>query len=236
MEDREFELEQNKFTFEKAKHIDDMRFPTVSALYRQLFAFNIGILTLIFFVIYQSLEYSIPKFLYFCLIISISLSTSSMHIVMKKTPMIASENVELLSRELLNGENTKDEYQRNRKLYIKNGIWSYYFCLVSWIIVLIVIFVAIFTVDFKKEKEVFNIGTIYCNMADTLKDTFQGLDTKSFAQQTQKHPQFVEYSEAGQSFAQTAQTIAEMQVKNMASPKPQKPQPESTIKQPSNTQ
>ena len=223
MEDREFELEQNKFTFEKAKHIDDMRFPTVSALYRQLFAFNIGILTLIFFVIYQSLEYSIPKFLYFCLIISISLSTSSMHIVMKKTPMIASENVELLSRELLNGENTKDEYQRNRKLYIKNGIWSYYFCLVSWIIVLIVIFVAIFTVDFKKQKDdkINKIEIFNKSMANTNQNT-NTVTANSVARSTK-------------SLESSAHSAFAMATLGQSKPTPQ-PQPESTAKQPSNTQ
>ena len=81
MEDKEFELEQNKFTFEKAKHIDDMRFQTFGTLYRQLFTFNIGILTLIFFVIYQSLEYDVSRWLHFFLMLAILLSTISIRLL-----------------------------------------------------------------------------------------------------------------------------------------------------------
>jgi hypothetical protein len=60
--------------------------------------------------------------------------------------------------------------------------------------IIITIFLAIFTVDFKKEKNTSKIETINCNMANELRDKFQGLDTKSFTQLIK--------SANGQSFAQ----------------------------------
>ena len=70
----------------------------------------------------------------------------------------------------------------------------------------------------------FSMATLGQPEPQTLKDTFQGMDTKSFSQLIHK-PESSIKSEVGQSFMQ-----------NQQGQKPQKPQPESTIKQPSNKQ
>ena len=234
MEDREFE--ELKFKFDQHKQLDDKFSQNAGIFDKQLFTFNLGLMTLAFFTINKALDYNIYLLWYFVLFLATLFCVSSSMILMRT--YARSRQILKIQKELIFDFN-KDKSDFCDKLDLQNqkgNVLSYLLCVFGCFTIILTIFLAIFTVDFKKEKEVSNIGTIYCNMADTLKDTFQGLDTKSFAQQTQKHPQFVEYSEAGQSFAQTAQTIAEMQVKNVASPKPQKPQPESTIKQPSNTQ
>ena len=232
MEDREFELEQNKFTFEKAKHIDDMRFQTFGTLYRQLFAFNIGILTLIFFVIYQSLEYDVSRWLHFFLILAIAFSTASIDRIVRYTYANASKNLKLLTQEL-DGQNTKNEYRQHRLEYEKDGKYSYYFCFASWITVIFVIFWAIFTVDFKKEMS--NNPSISDNPMSTrnVSNNLSGFDGKSFAQQTQKQSQIV-IATAGQIFTQVWDST-QSKTQQSSSQKPQ-PQPESTTKQPSNKQ
>ena len=231
MEDSEFELEQNRFTFEKAKHIDDMRFQVLGTLYRQLFAFNIGILTLIFFVIYQSLEYDVSRWLHFFLILAIAFSTASIDRIFRYTYANASKNLKLLTKEL-DGQNTKKEYRKRRLEYEKDGKYSYYFCFASWITVIFVIFMAIFTVDFTKQKddkinktEIFNKSMANTNQnTNTVTANSVASSTKSL--ESSAHSAFA--------MANLGKTPTTSKTQEQSSP-PQS-QPESTTKQPSNKQ
>ncbi len=228
MEDKEFELEQNKFTFERARHINDMRFQTVITLYRQLFTFNIGILTLIFFVIYQSLEYNICKFLYALPVIAVILSTISI-VFLVGVYVNSDKNLKLEINAVFNGypnKDTIDEHAKRRMQNERNANGSYYLCVGSWSIVLVAIFVAIFTVDFTKQKDdkINKVQIINCGMANTNQNTQSAkqpiIETKSL--ELSEHSAF-SMATLGQSKPQPESFS-------------QKPQPTSTTKQPSNKQ
>jgi len=227
MEDREFELEQNKFTFEKAKHIDDMRFQTFGTLYRQLFTFNIGILTLIFFVIYQSLEYDVSRWLHFFLMLAILLSTISIRLLVS-VYVNSGKNLNLEMDAVFAGysDTTAKIYKKRKRKNERNANWSYYFCLAGWICVFATLCFGIFTVDFTKQKddkinkiEIINCGmtNINQNTQNIIKDT---VETKSLEPST--------YS----AFSMATLGQQKPQTESFS----QKPQPTSTTKQPSNKQ
>ena len=224
MEDREFE--ELKFKFDQHKQLDD-KFNQNAGIYdKQLFTFNIALITLVLFTINKSLDYNIYLVWYIVLFLA-TLSCVSSSMILMRT-YARSRRILTIQKELIfNFDQDKNNFcDKLDSQNQKSNAYAYWLCVMGCFTIILTIFLAIFTVDFKKEKEVSNIGTIYCNMADTLKDTFQGLDTKSFSQLIHK-PESSIKSEVGQSFMQ-----------NQQGQKPQTttPQPESTTKQPSNTQ
>ena len=220
MEDREFE--ELKFKFERYKHLDDERIGGYTVFDKQCFTFNVGLLTLIFFAIYQSLEYSIPKYWYIFSLLPIFLCGASCVLLMN-TYSITHRIIDI-QQELVfdfNEEQSKicdilkDKNVRNTK-------WAFRFLIFGFIITVLTIFFAIFKVDFKKEKEVYKVEIINNSMA--LSPNITSFDQRQHNENIKATPSNSLDHRPNQAMQQNV------------TPKPQKPQPESTTKQPSNTQ
>ncbi len=231
MEDREFE--ELKFKFDQHKQLDDKLLQTSRIFDKQLFAFNIGLITLIFLLLNKLYDTQVHKCLCIIFILIAFLSIISSILLMgtyiRTRKIIAIQQGLIFDFDQDSSDNCDVLDARNAR----HSAASYWICVVSWIAV-VLIFLAIFVIDFKKELS--NNPSINDNPMSTrnISNNLSGFDGKSFGQLTHKADS-MQLKGEGTSFAQNSQKIVEMQVKNVTQ-KPQKPQPESTIKQPSNTQ
>jgi len=202
---------------------------------KQLFAFNIGLITSIFLLLNKLYDTQVHKCLCIIFILIAFLSIISSILLMgtyiRTRKIIAIQQGLIFDFDQDSSDNCDVLDARNAR----HSAASYWICVVSWIAV-VLIFLAIFVIDFKKELS--NNPSINDNPMSTrnISNNLSGFDGKSFAQQTQKQPQVVEYAAAGKSFTQAYSIITQPKTQQSSSQKPQKLQPESTIKQPSNKQ
>jgi hypothetical protein len=158
MEDKEFE--ELRFKFERYKHLDNERIQGYNTSDRQFFVFNIGVITLIFFAVYQSLEYNIPKIVYILPLIAVYLCGVSCALLMK-TYSITHSIIDIQQGLIFNYNDDKDkECDKLKEKNNNNAKWAFRFLYASFIMALITIFLAVFLVDFTKEKEVSKIEVI----------------------------------------------------------------------------
>lgn len=223
-EEKQFQLEQDKLTLEKAKHIDGMRFQTASALYKQLFTFNIAILTLIAFGIYQTLEYNINIWFYLPLLFASLFSTASMmFLVNVHNNARANLSIELdaVFQDFVSDE-IKKIYEKRQQKNIKNSKFSYLLCILSWLIIItiIIIFLAFFK-NSKKDKENNTIGTPYISYMsqNNISHEIKSLEPTPFS-----------------AFAMANLGKTPITSQPQQPLPPQQPQAESTTKQPLNKQ
>lgn len=214
MEDREFE--ELKFKFDQHKQLDDKFSQNAGIFDKQLFTFNLGLMTLVFFALQYSLEFALPKVYYVLPLISIICCGTSSTLLMRTY----NRNLEILTyqKELI-FEFSEEKSKLCDALDKVNNITtrqSFKIFTVGFAITIISIFLAIFTVDFKKKVDISKIEIINCNMSKFFSGVV-GTSDKSFGQLTHKADS-MQLKGEGTSFAQNSQKIVEMQVKNVASP------------------
>lgn len=194
MEDKEFE--ELKFKFDQHKQLDDKLLQTSGIFDKQLFAFNIGLITLIFLLLNK--QYDIHKCWYvifilfaFCPIIS---SILLMGTYIRTRKIIAIQQSLIFHFD-------QDSSDKCDVLDARNARYSstsYWICVVSWMAVVLIIFLAIFVIDFK--KEISNNPSINDKSMSTrnVSNNLSGFDGKSFAQALKPT-----LASAGKSFSQT---------------------------------
>lgn len=197
MEDREFQLEQDKFKFDQHKQLDDKLLQASSIFDKQLFAFNIGLITLLFLLINKLYDFNVCKYWYifflFIALISIISSILLMGTYIRTRKILAIQKEFIFYFDQAKSKKCDDLDSKNAR----DSSISYWLCVVSWVLVIFVICIGIFIIDFSKEKKVCKAEVIDSTMKlNDMNTNKSGFDGKSFAQQLQQK------NITGQSFAQ----------------------------------
>ncbi len=203
MEGKEFE--ELKFKFDQHKQLDDKFSQNASIFDKQLFTFNLGVMTLVFFTLQYSLEFALPKIYYTLPLAAIICCGYSSMLLMRTY----NRNLEILryQKELIFEFNEEKSNLCDALDKISNNETRRSFAIFTagFVITIFSIFLAIFTIDFKKKVDIYKMEIINCNMSKFFSGVV-GTSDKSFAQQTQKQPN-IAIATAGQSFSQAGAGI-----------------------------